>query len=112
MSRQKCEARARALGLVKDEGLMTVEDAVTVGPGPYDTRAWVALSARAPGEPLVGHLYAFGGYVRHCLIFHFASEVASDADEGVLSSRLASARTRILGGVELEPFDVPAREAH
>jgi hypothetical protein len=111
VNRQKCEERARALGLVPPGELRTVEDQATVGPDAYDTRIWVALSAgRAAGAPLVGHVFAFGAYIHKCLFFHFASEVASDRFEDALSSRLATARLRIFGGLALEAFDEPPRD--
>jgi len=89
----------------------SVEDQATVGPDAYDTRIWVALSAgRAAGAPLVGHVFAFGAYIHKCLFFHFASEVASDRFEDALSSRLATARLRIFGGLALEAFDEPPRD--
>jgi hypothetical protein len=111
MNRQKCEARARELGLVARGDLRTVEDAVTVGPEAYDTRVWVALAAgRAPGDKLAGHVFGFGAYIHKCLFFHYASDVASDHDEPLLSARLATARTRILAGIGVDPFDAPPRE--
>lgn len=112
MNRQRCEARAREMGLVPSGELRTVEDAVTVGPAAFDTRVWVALApGTGPGDPLVGHVLAFGSYIHKCLVFHYASEVATDKDEPVLSGRLAVARTRILGGIEVIPFAEPSREA-
>jgi hypothetical protein len=111
MNRRLCEARARELGLVPQGELRTVEDGPTVGPDGYDTRVWVALQpGRAPGAPLGGHVFAFGAFVRKCFVFHYASEVGSDVDDAVLSSRLATARLRILRGIVVEPFDEPPRE--
>lgn len=42
MNRQRCEAAARAKGLVEDAELQTVADEVIVGPGQYDTHITVA----------------------------------------------------------------------
>jgi hypothetical protein len=110
VNRQRCEERARELGLVPTAPLQTVEDAVTVGPGAFDTRVWVALEASKEGGPLTGHLLAFGAYIHKCIVFHFASEVSTDRDEPLLSSRLAVARLRIFGGLAVEPFDEPPRD--
>ncbi len=111
MNRQRCEARAREMGLAPPGELRTVEDAVTVGPAAFDTRVWAALApGKGPGDPLVGHVLAFGAYIHKCLVFHYASEVGSDTDEPVLAGRMAVARTRILGGIEVIPFAEPPRE--
>jgi len=110
VNRAKCETFTRELGFVPPGELRTVEDLATVGPEAYDTRVWVALrTGGGPGASLEGHVFAFGAYVHKCLFFHFSSEVASDRDEPVLSSRLAVARLRILGGLTVEPFDEPPR---
>lgn len=114
VNRQRCEERARALGIVPAGGtgkLTTVEDETTVGPGAYDTRVWVALMPGASDkDPIVGHVFAFGGYVRKCLFFHFQTEVASARDESALSARLALVRTRVLGAVALDDFDSVPKE--
>ena len=53
---------------------------------------------------------AFGGYLRKCFAFVFSTEVAGVAEEPLLSSRLAFARARILGGMRLgDVFDAPPR---
>jgi len=112
VNRQRCEERARNLGLVPAGNMTTVEDATTIGPGAYDTRVWVTLLPGATDhDPIVGHVFAFGGYVRKCLFFHFASEISTARDESVLSARLALARTRILGAIALDDFDNPPRQA-
>ncbi|WP_394851176.1 hypothetical protein [Pendulispora rubella] len=117
VNRQRCEERARALGIVpetaasKVTALKTVEDEATVGPGAYDTRIWVAIAPGATDkDPIVGHVFAFGGYVRKCLFFHFQTEVASARDESALSARLALVRTRVLGSVALDDFDSVPKE--
>ena len=103
VNRARCEERARSKGLVPD-GLVTVEDTTTVGPEAYDTRVWVAVK---PGKnaqaPVAGHVIAFGAYIRHCLFLDFQSEVPSAKDEETLSSRLAVAKVRLLGGLALDP---------
>jgi hypothetical protein len=115
MNRRKCEERARAAGFVPEPGggsqnFRTVEDQAIVGPDAYDTRIWVMLQPGGkPGTSLRGHVFAFGAYIRKCLLVHFESEVSSDKLEDVLSERLATARLRIVGGIALEPFDEPPR---
>jgi hypothetical protein len=103
-----CEARARTLGLVPAAPLSTVEDVVTVGPEAYDTRIRVAIET-AGNAKLVGHVLAFGAYVKKCLIVHLATEVAaSDRDEPALSQRLALARVRTIGGIRVDaPGSIP-----
>jgi len=111
MNRQKCEERARTQGLVPAGELRTVDDEVTVGPEAFDTRVWVALEpGKTEAAPIVGHLFAFGAYVRRCMFFHLTSEVATAKDESVLSSRLATARVRMLGGITVDDFDAVPRE--
>ena len=110
MNRQKCEEKARERKLVPPGEMRTVEEKITIGPETYDTRVWVAIEPGAPGKPLVGHVFAFGGFLRKCLFFHFSSEVPSANDEDVLSARLAVARTRVLDGITLDPFAEPPRE--
>jgi hypothetical protein len=111
MSRQKCEERAREKKMVPAGDLRTVEDAVTVGPEAFDTRLWVAVqTGKKEGDPLVGHVFAFGGFLRKCLVFHFSSEVPSAKHELVLSSRLAIARTRVFGGLQIDALADVTRE--
>jgi hypothetical protein len=111
MNRQKCEERARQQGLVPARDLRTVDDEVTVGPEAFDTRVWVALEpGKTEAAPIVGHLFAFGAYVRRCMFFHLTSEVGAAKDESVLSSRLATARVRMLGGITVDDFDAVPRE--
>jgi hypothetical protein len=106
MNRQKCEAKARAMSLVPKVDLRTVEDYVTVAMQDYDTRVWVAIEPPPdPTKKLVGHVFAFGGYLRKCLFFHYASEVTSSKGEDALSSRLAFAKTRMLGEMKADAFD-------
>jgi len=111
MNRQRCEDRARELGLVPAARLETVEDLATVGPEAFDTRVWAALEPGATDDAkIVGHLFAFGAFIRKCLFFHYASEVPSARQESVLSARLALVRVRVLGGITLDDFDAVSRE--
>jgi hypothetical protein len=107
-NRQRCEAAARERGLVPAGPLATVEQAVTVGPGAYDTQWLVALDTRRTVP--TGHVFLFGAYVRKCLFAHFETELATGEDEATLSSKLAIARLQILGAITLEAFDQPHRE--
>jgi hypothetical protein len=103
VGRTECEAMAHDAHLVPDGALQTLDDETTVTQGTFDTRVRVALrSGSAPHDPLVGHVMAFGGSLRKCYVFDFATEVDGASDEPALSARLAFARTRILGGLELE----------
>jgi hypothetical protein len=111
VGRAQCEAMARDRKLVPEGELHTLEDEVTVTQQAFDTRVWVALRpGGAPDRPLAGHVMAFGGFLRKCYVFAFSTEVTGAADEGELSSRLAYARARILGGLEMDPFGTVSRE--
>lgn len=103
VNRQKCEAKARALGWIPEAPLTTVEEHVQTGPDAYDTKVWVAIDAGRSGGALEGHVYLFGGFLRTCLLVHLSTRVASAAEEEVLSSRLAVARARIFRGITLDP---------
>jgi hypothetical protein len=112
VGRGRCEALARDRKLVPAGALRTLEDEVTFTQQTFDTRIWVAIEpGGGPERPLVGHVMAFGGFLRKCLVFDFSSEVDGAGDEAVLSARLAFARARILGGLELDPFDAVPRES-
>jgi hypothetical protein len=88
-----------------------VADEVTTTQGTFDTRVEVALEPPAgPEGKLVGHVMAFGGFLRKCFIFDFATQVDGATSSPVLSSRLAFARARILGGLELDPFATVSRD--
>jgi hypothetical protein len=116
VGRTQCESLAQDLKLAPQAvsatrgTLQTIEEEVAITQQTFDTRIRVAIVAgAAPGSPLVGHVMAFGGFLRKCYIFDFSTEVSGAADEPVLSSRLAFARARILGGLELDPFGVVTR---
>lgn len=102
VGRAQCEADARKRGRVPAGDLRTLEDRVTVGPEAYDTRIWVALEISTRGT-IRGHLFAFGGMVRSCLFFHYATEIPSFASERVLSARLALVRARVLDTIAVDP---------
>jgi hypothetical protein len=109
VGRTECEAMAHDAHLVPEGALQTLDDETTVTQGTFDTRVRVALHAgNAPHEPLVGHVMAFGGSLRKCYVFDFATQVDGAADEPALSARLAFARTRILGGLELDSLGANA----
>lgn len=102
MNRQRCEARAEALGMGRSKTLTTVEDEVHVGPAAYDSRVLVGIDGRPDGK-LEGHVYLFGAFLRRCLLVHLVTSVPSAKDEGVLAARLAIASTRIVEAVALDP---------
>lgn len=111
VGRKECEQLARADKLVQDARFRTLEDDATYTQENFDTRVWVALEpGDSPDKPLVGHVMAFGGFLRKCLVFDFSTQVDGAADEPALSDRLAYARARILGGLQLDPFDTAPRE--
>jgi hypothetical protein len=102
MNRHKCEGRVRELGFVPKGDLTTVEDHVATFPEAYDSRIWVAIGGPRPGQPLEGHVFLFGAFLRRGLFVRFSTEVANADEEPVLSSRLAAARTRIVGKLTLD----------
>lgn len=105
VGRSQCERLARERHLVPAGDLQTIEDTVAMTQETFDTRIWVAVEpGSGPGRPLVGHVMAFGGFLRKCYVFDFSTEVDGAAEESVLSDRLAFARARILGGMQLDPF--------
>ena len=112
MNHKGCEERARARGLVPNRMLRTVEDTVTVGPEAFDTRVVVGVESKGPDGPLVGHVFAYGAYVRKCLFVHLSTEVPSTRDEATLSERLALARVHTLGGIKIDELGEVPREPH
>jgi hypothetical protein len=110
VGRTQCESLARTRRLIPPGQWQTLEDEVTITQQTFDTRIWVALEAGGgPDRPLVGRVMAFGGFLRKCYVFDFSTEVDGAADEPVLSSRMAFARARILGGLELDAFEAAPR---
>ncbi|HEX4449008.1 MAG TPA: hypothetical protein VH044_19845 [Polyangiaceae bacterium] len=114
VGRTQCEDLARTRKLVPDgdvRALRAVEDQVAITQGTFDTRVEVALQpGSGPDRSLAGHVMAFGGFLRKCYVFIYSTEVDSASDEAALSSRLAFVRARVLGGLELEPFDAVRRD--
>jgi hypothetical protein len=111
VGRTQCEGLARARGLVPTGDLRTLEDEASITQQTFDTRIWVAVEPGDGGlRPLVGHVLAFGGFLRKCYVFGFSTQVDVASDEPALSSRLAFARARILGGLQVDSFDAVPRE--
>ena len=115
VGRTQCEELARSRKLVPDEearAQRTVEDEVAITQETFDTRVVVTLEpGSGPDRSLGGRVTAFGGFLRKCYAFVYSTEVDDATDEAVLSSRLAFVRARVLGGLELQPFDAVSREA-
>ena len=98
MSRQKCQARATEMGLLSLEDPHTLEDQTTVGRRLRLAHLRIVLEAGAsPVAALRGHALLIGGYIRKCLLVHYATDVATEKDEPMLTSRLAVARLRSWG---------------
>jgi hypothetical protein len=111
VGRVQCEALARERNLVPSGELQVLEDQSGVTNETFDTRTVVALQPGAgPDQPLLGHVMAFGGFLRKCFAFDFSTEVDGAADEAILSARLAFARARILGGLAIEALGTVQRE--
>jgi hypothetical protein len=112
VGRAQCEALAHARRLVPAaEQLHVLEEEIGVTQQTFDTRTVVAVApGSAPDQPLAGHVMAFGGFLRKCFVFDFSTEVDAANDEPVLSTRLAYARARILGGLEIDPLGTVHRE--
>jgi hypothetical protein len=111
VGRAQCELLARVRKLVPNGDLRTLEDDATLTQQTFDTRVWVAVDpGRGPNGTLGGYVMAFGGFLRKCFVFVFSTQVEDASDEPVLSSRLAFARARILGGLELDIFGAIPRD--
>jgi hypothetical protein len=111
VGRTQCEALARESHLLPQEDLRLLEDEIALTQGNYDTRIRVGVAPGArPDAPIVGYVVAVGGFLRKCYVFVFATSIDRAADEPVLSSRLAFARARILGGLELDAFATVPRD--
>jgi hypothetical protein len=110
MNRQRCQERASSMGLLPLHDARTIEDRTMFGPDGYDSRVWVTVDTGQSSEtPVFGHAFLVGAFVRKCLFVHYATEVPRASEERLLSARLAVARVRILAGIEMEPFDQPAK---
>jgi hypothetical protein len=111
VGRTQCEALARERKLVPASELHPLEDQTGITQQTFDTRTLVAIDpGSGPDQPLVGHVMAFGGFLRKCFVFDFSTEVDGASDEPILSARLAYARARVLGGLELDPLGTVERE--
>ena len=114
VGRAQCEELARSRQLVPEEDprtRRTVEDEIAITQETFDTRIEVTLEpGSGPDHSLTGRVMAFGGFLRRCYAFVYSTEVDAASDEAVLSSRLAVVRARVLGGLELEPFDAVSRD--
>ncbi len=113
VGRARCEELSRARKLVPEAApgtARTVEDEVAITQGTFDTRIEVVVEpGSGPEGALGGRVMAFGGFLRKCFAFVYSTAVDRAADEPVLSGRLAFVRARVLGGLELEPFDAVSR---
>jgi hypothetical protein len=110
VGRTQCEAIARDRKLVPSQ-LHELEQEVGVTHETFDTRTVLAVDpGAAPEQPLVGHVMAFGGFLRKCFVFDFSTEVDRVQDEPVLSARLAFARARILDGLQLDVLGAVKRQ--
>lgn len=107
-SRQRCELKAREMQIFPDAELETVADDHVAEPTSYDTRLWIAIEPRGAAG-IAGHVIAVGGFVRRCLFFHFETLVPQ-GQEQALSARLALARMRIFGALELGHIDSVPKE--
>jgi hypothetical protein len=111
VGRKECEALAVEQKLVPAVVMQNVEDAVEVRQEVFDARVEVGvLPGSGPGDPVVGHVMAFGGFLRKCFVFDFVTEAQGAGKEDAVSQRLAVARARILGGLRVDPFGVVERE--
>jgi hypothetical protein len=114
VGRGQCEELARSRKLVPedDSAGRAVEDEVAITQETFDTRVEVTLEpGSGPDRSLGGRVMAFGGFLRKCFVFVYSTEVDAATDEAILSSRLAFVRARVLGGMELEPFDAVSRDS-
>jgi hypothetical protein len=106
MNRQRCEERARKLGLLPDDAdkrYSTIDDQVWTTPDAWDARLWVAIETGQPGGAVVGHVYEFASFVRRCLIVHLTTSVASGKEEQTLATRLVVAEEKIVKHLEVDP---------
>jgi hypothetical protein len=105
VGRQQCEALAVERRLVPRGPMQTLEEAVEMTQETFDTRIRVAIApGNDPKDPVVGHVMAFGGFLRKCFVFDYSTEASGAAEEEALSARLAVARARILGGLRVDAF--------
>ncbi len=112
VGRQQCEALARQQKLVPAGEMRTIEDAIEIRQETFDTRVRVGvLPGSTPSDPVVGHVMAFGGFLRKCFVFDYSTEANGARKRMPSPSRLATARARILGGLKIDPFGVVERQS-
>lgn len=118
MSRSKCEVRASEQRFVPTARLDVIEDMegpLLLGRDALDAHVVVGVEhAPAAGDggakgSVTGHVLAYASLLRRCVWFHFETRVRAGAEDA-LSSRLALARAKILGGVRLDAFGEVRRE--
>ena len=111
VGRDQCQAAAEERKLVPAGPFQTLEDETQVTQRTFDTRIEVLIASGGdPSQPLVGHVMAFGGFLRKCFVFDYSTEVPNAQSADTLSSRLAVAQTRILGGLAIDALAAPPRE--
>jgi hypothetical protein len=100
MTPVECEQRARSLRELppRDDG---VEPSAVEAPRGFDTRVDVGVLATRPGEPLRGHLTAFGAEAHRCLAFAFTTEAIGPEAERRIADRLAVIEGVTLGQMRL-----------
>jgi len=107
VNRAKCEARAHEKGLAPEPAGDEVSAEVVAFPAGWDTGVWIGADHDA--KEITGQIFAFGAFVHKCLYFRFVTKAPlNEAD--AISGRLAFARLRIFGGLELDTFDVPRQQ--
>jgi hypothetical protein len=110
VGRDQCKAAAEERKLVPVGPFQTLDDQTQVTQQRFDTRIEVVIAAGSdPSQPLVGHVMAFGGFLRKCFVFDYSTEVPNAESAEALSSRLAFAQTRIFGGLALDALASPPR---
>ena len=109
VNRAKCEARAHEQFFAPQAAGDEISTETVSFPPGWDTGIWIG--ADHDGKHVTGELLAFGALLHKCLYFRFETKAdlgagAAAAGEAI-SDRLAFARLRIFGGLELDSFDVP-----
>ncbi|HSY22574.1 MAG TPA: hypothetical protein VK841_10695 [Polyangiaceae bacterium] len=111
VGRDQCKAAAEERKLVPSGPFQTLDDQTQVTQQTFDTRIEVVIASGSdPNQPLVGHVMAFGGFLRKCFVFDYSTEVPNAEGAERLSSRLAFAQTRIFGGLALDAMASPPRD--
>ena len=103
-NRAKCEERARDKHWAPEAAGDEISTEIVSFPAGWDTGVWIG--ADHDRKNVTGELVAYGAYIHKCLYFRFTTK-APLADASLISDRLAFARLRIFGGLELDTFDVP-----